>query len=88
VTAGPPALAPDLADGLRRLKLAAMRQLAPDEIARYVASNEWQSKAGGYGIQDQDPFVTRIAGCHTNIVGLPMELVTEFLTEAGIQPSR
>lgn len=26
----PPALAPDLLDGLRRLKLAAMRQLAPE----------------------------------------------------------
>ena len=30
MTATPPALAPDLADGLRRLKLAAMRQLAPE----------------------------------------------------------
>jgi len=30
MTAAPPALAPDLAAGLRRLKLAAMRQLAPE----------------------------------------------------------
>ena len=30
MTAAPPALAPDLADGLRRLKLAAMRHLAPE----------------------------------------------------------
>ncbi|MGH3402400.1 MAG: IS21-like element helper ATPase IstB, partial [Streptosporangiaceae bacterium] len=30
VTAAPPALAPDLASGLRRLKLAAMRRLAPE----------------------------------------------------------
>jgi len=30
VTAAPPALAPDIAAGLRRLKLAAMRQLAPE----------------------------------------------------------
>jgi DNA replication protein DnaC len=30
VTAAPPALAPDLADGLRRLELAAMRHLAPE----------------------------------------------------------
>jgi hypothetical protein len=29
MTAAPPPLAPDLAAGLRRLKLAAMRQLAP-----------------------------------------------------------
>src|SRR5436309_12276935 len=30
MTAPPPPLAPDLAAGLRRLKLAAMRQLAPE----------------------------------------------------------
>lgn len=29
MTAAPPVLAPDLVEGLRRLKLAAMRQLAP-----------------------------------------------------------
>ena len=30
MTAAPPPLAPDIAAGLRRLKLAAMRQLAPE----------------------------------------------------------
>ena len=30
MTAAPPPLAPDLAAGLRRLKLAAIRQLAPE----------------------------------------------------------
>ena len=30
MTAAPPALSADLADGLRRLKLAAMRRLAPE----------------------------------------------------------
>ncbi len=37
MTAAPPALAPDLADGLRRLKLAAMRHLAP-ELLRALAA--------------------------------------------------
>ena len=63
-----------------------MRQLTDQEIEAYVASNEWQGKAGGYGIQDQDPFVTRIAGCHTNIVGLPMTDTRRLLAEAGIDP--
>jgi septum formation protein len=61
-----------------------MRPLTEEEIAKYVASNEWQGKAGGYGIQDPDPFVTRIAGCQTNIVGLPMHTAAELLTAAGI----
>jgi DNA replication protein DnaC len=40
VSAGPPALAPDLADGLRRLKLAAMRQLAP-ELLGTAKTQRW-----------------------------------------------
>jgi DNA replication protein DnaC len=40
VSAGPPALAPDLADGLRRLKLAAMRQLAP-ELLLTAKTQRW-----------------------------------------------
>ena len=70
----------------RVMSAVRMRQLTPDEIARYVASNEWQGKAGGYGIQDQDPFVTRIAGCHTNIVGLPMTHTRRLLAAAGVTP--
>ena len=34
MSATPPALAPDLVAGLRRLKLAAMRQLAPELLVR------------------------------------------------------
>ena len=40
MTAAPPALAPDLADGLRRLKLAAMRHLAP-ELLRTAKTQRW-----------------------------------------------
>ena len=63
-----------------------MRQLTDAEVEAYVAGGEWQGKAGGYGIQDQDPFVTRTAGCHTNIVGLPMTDTARLLAEAGINP--
>jgi septum formation protein len=65
-----------------------MRPLTSDEITKYVASNEWQGKAGGYGIQDPDPFVTRISGCHTNIVGLPMHTTADLLKDAGIVPGK
>jgi septum formation protein len=65
-----------------------MRTLTAKEIARYVATGDWQGKAGGYGIQDQrkDPFVTRMAGSHSNIVGLPMEATRELLVSAEIEP--
>jgi septum formation protein len=63
-----------------------MRPLSDGEVDAYVASGEWEGKAGGYGIQDDDPFVTRMSGCHTNIVGLPMTHTARLLAEAGIHP--
>ena len=77
-------------DFLRRSRVMSavrMRYLTAEEIERYVASDLWRGKAGGYGIQDQDPFVVRTAGCHTNIVGLPMKLTASLLKEAGIVAS-
>jgi septum formation protein len=63
-----------------------MRDLTPQEIDRYVAGGQWQGKAGGYGIQDDDPFVTRMSGCHTNIVGLPVPETKRLLALAGVEP--
>lgn len=65
-----------------------MRSLTPHEVDRYVEGGEWEGKAGGYGIQDRDPFVKRITGCHTNIVGLPMTTTKVLLAAAGIYPKK
>jgi len=64
-----------------------MRPLSDAEIDAYVGGGQWQGKAGGYGIQDNDPFVTNLAGSLTNIVGLPMEVVRQLLAEAGVFPA-
>lgn len=61
-----------------------MKPLSLDQIDAYIASNQWQSKAGAYGIQDPDPFVSRTAACLTNIIGLPMTTTQRMLTQAGI----
>ena len=63
-----------------------MRQLSKLEIDNYVACGQWEGKAGGYGIQDPDPFVVRITGSHSNIVGLPMKVTSQLLAEAGVHP--
>jgi septum formation protein len=65
-----------------------MRTLSSEEIEAYIATNHWQGKAGAYGIQDPDPFVTRIAGCPTNIVGLPMTTTAKLLRAARIVPAK
>ena len=77
----------DFSRHTRVLSAVHMRPLSDDEIAGYVATRQWEGKAGGYGIQDPDPFVTRTSGCHTNIVGLPMHTVAALLAEAGVAPA-
>jgi septum formation protein len=62
-----------------------MRQLTAGEVEAYVASRQWEGKAGGYGLQDNDPFVTCTDGSATNVIGLPMERVSEMLAEAGFR---
>ena len=70
----------------RVLSAVRMRTLTQAELDAYIAGGQWQGKAGGYGIQDPDPFVTRQAGSKTNIVGLPMACTRQILAEAGIHP--
>jgi septum formation protein len=62
-----------------------MRPLGDDEIAAYVATGECFDKAGAYAIQETaDRFVTRVDGSFTNVVGLPLELVSRMLAAEGI----
>ena len=43
------------------------------DIAAYVASGEWQGKAGGYAIQGHAAaFVAHISGSYSGIMGLPL----------------
>jgi septum formation protein len=59
--------------------------LSRPEIDWYVASRESNDKAGGYAIQGlASRFVTRIDGSYSNVVGLPMALVYQMCTEAGL----
>jgi septum formation protein len=63
-----------------------MRLMSEREIDRYLATGAWRGKAGGYGLQDQDPIVTCIGGCRTNVIGLPMTTTRKLLAELGIVP--
>jgi septum formation protein len=59
-------------------------RLSDDEIAWYVASGEPYDKAGAYAVQGlASRFVTRVDGSYSNVVGLPVALVYQMLTELG-----
>ncbi len=56
------------------------RQVTADTIASYVASGEWEGRAGAYAIQGLGArLVTRIDGDYLNIVGLPGAILVALL---------
>jgi septum formation protein len=58
------------------------RELTPRDVAWYVASAEWEGRAGGYAIQGQGAaLVERIEGDYLNVVGLPTALLIRLLAE-------
>jgi septum formation protein len=61
------------------------RKLAEDEIQQYVAGGEPMDKAGAYAIQGgASRWADRIEGEYSNVVGLPLSLVTEMLRTNGL----
>ena len=61
-----------------------MRRLSGKALDQYLAGQAWMGKAGAYGIQDKgDAFIERIDGSFTNVVGLPMELLSTLLQRWG-----
>ena len=58
------------------------RQLSPEAIAAYVATGEWQGRAGGYAIQSEGAaLVAAVEGDYLNVVGLPAALLVRLLAE-------
>ncbi|HLW55277.1 MAG TPA: Maf family protein [Candidatus Angelobacter sp.] len=61
------------------------RDVSDREINAYIAGGEPMDKAGAYAIQGgAGPWVERIDGEYSNVVGLPLSLVTDLLREAGL----
>jgi len=64
-------------DGARRQRcidtVVAFKRLSAAEIDWYLASGEWQGKAGGYAVQGRAAvFVRQLNGSYSNVVGLPL----------------
>ena len=60
------------------------KRLSQPEIDAYLASGEWQGKAGGYAIQGRAAaLVSWLSGSYTNIVGLPLYETAQLLAGRG-----
>ena len=66
--------------------LVQFKRLSQDEIDAYIASQEWEGKAGGYAIQGlAAAYIKQINGSYTNIVGLPLFETQQILTGLGYE---
>jgi septum formation protein len=65
--------------GAVETSIVRFRDLSDAERDAYLDSGRWQGKAGAYGVQDRDPFVTVVRGSFSNVVGLPMERLEALL---------
>ena len=58
-----------------------MDRLSDEQLKAYLAGGNWRGKAGAFGYQDRLGWVHVLEGSETNVVGLPMELLAEMLSE-------
>ncbi|MFT8737271.1 MAG: nucleoside triphosphate pyrophosphatase [Zymomonas mobilis] len=64
--------------------IVTFKPFSPQEIEDYVASGEWQGKAGGYAIQGYaESFIRFLAGSHSSVMGLPLYETRHLLINAG-----
>ena len=61
-----------------------MKRLSDTELNGYLATDDWQGKAGGYAIQGPaGAFIPWINGSFTGVVGLPVAETAALLQAAG-----
>jgi septum formation protein len=78
-----------LADGRIVSRLVTSRvtvkRLTTDEIDGYIATGDWQGKAGGYAIQGPAAaFIRHIDGSYSNIVGFSLYDIAAMLRGHGV----
>ena len=60
-----------------------MDELSDAAIEEYLDTDLWQGKAGAFGLQDRLGWVHILEGSESNVVGMPMELLTEMLGQSN-----
>lgn len=61
-------------------------QMQEAELAAYLASGEWQDKAGAYAIQGRAAaFIAHLCGSYSGVMGLPLFETAALLRSRGVQ---
>ncbi|VAV88644.1 Septum formation protein Maf [hydrothermal vent metagenome] len=61
-----------------------MKRLSEADVSAYIATDDWQGKAGGYGIQGPaGALIPWIQGSFSAVVGLPLTETAGLLQAAG-----
>jgi len=60
-----------------------MDPLSDGDLDAYLATGDWQGKAGAFGYQDGLDWVHILEGSESNVVGLPLELLERMLNSIG-----
>ena len=69
--------------GLAEVSVVRFRPLTDLERAAHLDSGRWEGKAGAYGMQDDDPYITLARGSRSNVVGLPTERLAALLRRSA-----
>jgi septum formation protein len=59
-------------------------ELDDEQIAAYIATGEWEGKAGAYAIQGAaEIFIARLNGSYSGVMGLPLHETAQLLRRFG-----
>lgn len=65
-----------------QVRVAAMRDV---DIAGYIASREWEGKAGAYAIQGRfQQHIEHLSGSYSGVMGLPLFETGQLLAQFGV----
>lgn len=60
-----------------------MTALTSQQLNEYLDSDKWVGKAGAFGYQDGLDWVSIVTGLESNVVGLPVELLSELIEQVS-----
>jgi septum formation protein len=73
-------IAPDARERSRCVESSVwMRRMSRREIEEYLARRGGLDKAGAYALTPNDPYVERVEGSMTGVMGLPLEELAEMI---------